>query len=216
MTAFPTWGSISTAIASDALDRLGRRDRVLDHHIRPIRSDGRLMVGRARTLAFEPGTSEDRDAMLNDYIRFIDSIEPDDVAIIACGSGGPYGVWGDVLSTACVQRGAAGVVTDGFSRDILGIHAIGLNLFCGGIGPDDVGGRARIVGIDVPARCGGVEIAHGDIIVGDYDGCVAIPASLADDVLAYGREALVKDEATLEQVRSGKLLGEVFKITGVF
>lgn len=216
MTKFSTWGSMSTAIASDALDRLGRRGRVLDHRIRPIRNDGRLMVGRARTLLFEPGTSDDREQMLSDYIRFIDSIAPDDVAIIACGPGGPYGVWGDVLSTACVKRGAAGVVTDGFSRDILGINAIGLNLYCSGIGPDDVGGRARIVGMDMPAICGGVEIEPGDFMLGDYDGCVAVPASLANEVLEYGEEALVKDDETLNEVRSGKLLGEVFKITGVF
>lgn len=216
MTDFASWALMSTAIASDALDRMGRRDRVLDHTIRPIRDDGRLMVGRARTLLFEPGTSDDRDQMLSDYITFIDSIGVDDVAIIACGPGGPYGVWGDVLSTACVKRGAAGVVTDGFSRDILGIRSIGLTLFCGGIGPDDVGGRGRIVGMDIPALCGGVEIVPGDIMIGDYDGCVAVPASLADEVRQYGADALVKDEETLNEVRSGKLLGEVFKITGVF
>jgi 4-hydroxy-4-methyl-2-oxoglutarate aldolase len=216
MTDFSQWKDISSAIASDTLDRLGHHGALFARKIRPVLENPHL-VGRARTLLFAPSSSAgDRDQMLADYISFIDSIKPGDVPVVACGPGDGYGVWGDVLSNACQQRGAAGCVTDGFSRDIHGIREIGFSLFCAGIGCEDVGGRGKIIGVDVPVECGGARVAPGDIIVGDFDGCVCVPPAHADAVLAAGQDALAKDQETLAAVRKGMLLRDVFNITGVF
>ena len=210
------WKNISSSIASDTLDKLGHSGALFSRAIRPV-LDAPHLVGRARTLQFEPGAAPgDHERMLSDYIAFIDSLVPGDVPVIACGPGGGYGVWGDVLSNASQQRGAPGCITDGFSRDIPGIREIGFSLFCAGIGCEQVGGRGKIVAADVPVECGGALVTPGDIVLADFDGCVSIPPHHAEQILKAGRDALEKDHETLTAVRQGMLLRDVFKITGVF
>ena len=210
------WRSLSSAIVSDMLDQVGRKAQLFDRAIRPI-LDKPLLVGRARTLQFGPGTAEgDRDDMLEAYFGFLDSLQEGDVPVIACGLPNRYGIWGDVLSTAAQMRGAEGCVTDGFARDILQIKEMGFSLYCSSAGPQDPGGRAKIVAADVAVSCGGTWVEPGDLIFGDFDGCLAVPQDIEEITLSMGQAALAKDEETLALVRSGKLLREVYKVTGVF
>ena len=113
-------------------------------------------------------------------IALIDSLQPDDVAVMACPGENRIAPWGELLTTASRARRAAGCVTDGLVRDVRLIREMRFPVFAGAIGPLDSKGRGEVKAIDVPVECGGVPIAPGDWIFGDVDGVVVIPEALCE------------------------------------
>ena len=109
---------IPTAVLSDTLDAMELRNQAMRSIIRPL--DLALdMVGRARTGLFMPVYHV--EPAINPYeleIRLIDSLDADQVVVLACGDSGRIAPWGELLSTAAMARKAAGCVTDGLVRDV--------------------------------------------------------------------------------------------------
>jgi regulator of RNase E activity RraA len=203
------------ALLSDALDAAGCADRAMGPGIRPL-DDGLRLWGRARTglyaeTAFvEPGT--------NPYaleIALVDDLAPGDVAVLAVGGSSRIAPWGSLLSTATRARGAAGCVTDGFVRDILGIRAMGLPVFAGGVAPLDSKGRGQIVATDVPVLCGGVRVEPGDLVLGDADGVVVVPQAREAEVLDLAMAKLMGERDSLRELQGGAYLRDVFARYGV-
>ncbi len=122
---------------------------------------------------------------------------------------------GELLSTASKCRGAVGCVTDGLVRDVKHIRQMGFPVFHGGIGPLDTKGRARMVEMDTPVECGGVQIHPGDLVFGDLDGVVVIPQAQAAAVLARAFEKVTAENTTREELLEGLLLREVYERHGV-
>jgi len=203
------------SVLSDCLDAAGVMDQALPARIRPL-DEGSVMAGRARTAQFmevdhhEPGT--------NPYeleIALIDSLARDEIPVFACSDPERIAPWGELLSTAAQVRGAAGALMDGCTRDIKAIRQMGFPVFHGGIAPLDSKGRGRVMALDVPVRCAGVKIAPGDLIFGDADGVVVIPHALEEKVLALAFEKIAGEKRTLDDLRAGEKLGDVFAKYGV-
>jgi regulator of RNase E activity RraA len=206
----------SAPILSDVMDSLGLRQQAMKPFVRPL-DDQSVLVGRARTGLYMPVYSV--RAGENPYeveIALVDDLKPGDVAVLACG--GPterIAPWGELLSTACVARGAAGCVTDGLVRDVRQIKAMGFAVFHGGIGPLDTKGRARMMERDIPVECAGVHVRSGDFVFGDADGVVVIPQERATEVIDKAREKALGEDHTRDELRKGALLGDVFRKFGV-
>lgn len=136
--------ALSAAILSDVMDSLGLTQRAMKPFVRPL-DDSLTLVGRARTGLYMPAYSlRDGENPYDVEIALVDDLQPGEVAVLACN--GPterIAPWGELLSTACVARGAAGCVTDGLVRDVKQIRAMGFPVFQGGIGPLDTKGRAH-------------------------------------------------------------------------
>src|SRR5690242_8558485 len=134
-----------TSVLSDTLDGLGYMGQAMDPAIRPL-DEEKVLVGRARTgLYMEVFHVE---AGENPYLlemRLIDDLQPGEVPVFGCAGSRRIAPWGELLSTACVARGAAGCVMDGLVRDIRAIRKIGFPVFHGGIGPLDSKGRGKIM-----------------------------------------------------------------------
>jgi 4-hydroxy-4-methyl-2-oxoglutarate aldolase len=207
--------SLFASVLSDCLDSAGVMDQALPTHIRPL-DEASVMVGRARTAQFmevdghEPGT--------NPYeleIALIDSLAKNEIPVFACSNPARIAPWGELLSTAAQVRGAAGALMDGAVRDIKAIRAMNFPVFHGGIGPLDTKGRGRVMAIDVPVRCAGVKIASGDLIFGDADGVVVVPRAIEEKVLALAFEKIKGEKRTLDDLRAGEKLGDVFAKYGI-
>jgi len=205
-----------TAVLSDVLDGLGRMDRAMRPFVRPL-DDASVVMGRARTglwmnvFAVAAGENPYEHEM-----ALIDDLGPGDVAVFGCG--GPterIAPWGELLSTAATCRGAAGCVTDGLVRDVRQIRAMGFPVFHGGIGPLDSRGRAKMVAIDVPIDCGGVRVEPGDVVFGDVDGVVVLPAGIADEAIERALAKVAAENRTRDELRAGRLLSEVYAKYGV-
>jgi regulator of RNase E activity RraA len=202
-------------VVSDVLDSLGNRHHALAPHIRPL-DETLVLLGRARTALYmpvyyvEPGH--------NPYeleITLIDSLRPDDVAVMACPGDGRIAPWGELLTTASQARKAAGCVTDGMVRDVRLIREMRFPVFAGAIGPLDSKGRGEVKAIDVPVECGGVPVAPGDWLFGDVDGVVVIPASLCEQTIALALEKVQAENAVRAELAAGEPLAVVFARHGV-
>ncbi len=184
MTSLPAdIDRLFTAILSDALDSCGEMNQALPAWIRPLDAS-RTMIGRARTAIYREVVGV--PAKHNPYrleIELLDSLEPGDVAVMACGGSRRIAPWGGLLSTAAQARKAVGCVTDGFVRDTKTIGQLGFPVFHAGIAPLDSKGRGEVVAIDVPVRCADVIVATGDLLFGDADGVVVIPAAIETQVV---------------------------------
>ena len=206
---------LNAALLSDALDEIGLRQQALSARTRPLDAQ-RVMCGRARTAiyvevcALVPGR--------NPYeleIALVDSLQPGDVAVMACGGSQRIAPWGALLSTASHVRQAAGCVTDGFVRDTQVIRGLSFPVFHRGIAPLDSKGRGEVQAIDVLVMCDGVRVEPGDLVFGDADGVVVIPRAAEAEVLRVAFDKLSKEVDSFALLRAGTTLREVFALHGV-
>ena len=123
--------------------------------------------------------------------------------------------WGGLLSTASKARGAAGCVTDGLIRDTAEIRRLGLPVYHRGIAPLDSKGRGAIREVDVPVFCDDVRIEPGDLIFGDADGVVVVPAKVEAQVLEIAFTKLKAEGHSMRELRAGSYLRDVYAKYGV-
>jgi regulator of RNase E activity RraA len=218
MTSFdlPTLRALNAAVLSDTLDSLGLMQQAMKPFMRPL-DDALQLIGRARTGLYMP-VYEHRDGD-NPYeveIALVDDLRPHDVVVLACdGPTDRIAPWGELLSTASLARGAAGCVTDGLVRDVRQIRELRFPVFCGGIGPLDTKGRARMVERDVPVQCAGVRVNPGDLVFGDVDGVVVVPRDAEARVLELALRKVAGENASRDALRSGEKLADVFRRLGI-
>jgi 4-hydroxy-4-methyl-2-oxoglutarate aldolase len=207
--------SLFVSVLSDCLDSVGVMDQALPSRIRPL-DEASVMVGRARTAQFMEVDSHTEGT--NPYeleIALIDSLLVDEIPVFSCSNPARVAPWGELLSTAAQVRKASGALMDGCTRDIKAIKAMGFPVFHGGIAPLDSKGRGRIMAIDVPIRCAGVKVATGDLIVGDADGVVIVPRVVEEKVLELAFDKIKGEKRTLDDLRAGEKLGDVFAKYGI-
>lgn len=206
---------LSAALISDALDSLGHRRQALPPTVRPLDPET-VLFGRARTGLYqhvfhvEPGE--------NPYeleIALVDDLAPGEVCVLACPGAPDIVPWGELLTNACIGRGAAGCLTDGRIRDSRAVQALGFPVFHSGFSPLDAKGRGKIVAIDVPVEIAGVPVTPGDIVFGDADGVLIVPAGLAEEVFALALAKRGDETKTREELRAGVSLREVFARHGI-
>ena len=215
----PTIAEIRTrlfaSVLSDCLDQVGYRDQALASRIRPL-DEALVMVGRVRTAAYMEVYQV--EAGKNPYaleLELVDSLAADEIPVFACSNPARIGPWGELLSTAAAVRGAAGALMDGCVRDVKAIRAMGFAVFHGGIAPLDSKGRGQIMAIDVPIECAGVKVNSGDLVFGDADGVVVVPAAVEDEVLALAFEKVAGERNTLRDLKAGHRITDVFARYGI-
>ncbi len=200
-------------VVSDVLDAMGYLDQAMSADLRPLEPHMRV-VGRAHT-ALTADVYERPEEPYRLEIESIDALEPGDV-MVACTNGSQRTCfWGELLSTAAQARGATGCVIDGHTRDALRIMEMEFPLFCTGFRPVDSSYRSTVIAYDVPVTVGGVLVHPGDIIFGDFDGIVAIPRALLDEVVSRAAEKVESENHSRDMLREGKLLREVYDRFGV-
>ena len=205
-----------SAVLSDLLDEFGLREQAMRPFVRPL--DEQLpLFGRARTgIYMNVFEVPEGDNPYEVEIALVDDLKPGDVAVLACdGPTDRIAPWGELLSTAARCRGAVGCVTDGLVRDIRAIRKMSFPVFHGGIGPLDSKGRAKMMAMDVPVKCGGVLVHSGDPIFGDADGVVVIPQAMAEQVIAAATAKIRTENSTRAELEHGLLLMDVYKKYGV-
>ena len=195
----------STATLTSVLRNKGLHNTFM-HNVVPLESDVR-MVGRAFTLRYIPAR-EDLDEVpldnLKDVQRIgIEQIGAGDVLVIDARGDTRAGTMGSILAARIQVRGCTGVVTDGAYRDSPTIAASGLPAYAAAMNAHTNKTVHHPSEIQVPIACGGVAVFPGDLIVGDQEGVVVIPAHLAAAVAAEAEEMEQKERFIMEKIRSG-------------
>ncbi|MDB5640968.1 MAG: menG [Hyphomicrobiales bacterium] len=98
------------------------------------------------------------------------------------------GIFGDILCARMARRGVTALITDGVVRDVAGVVATGLPVWCAGVAAPASVASLTFVDWQEPIGCGGVAVYPDDIIVADDDGAVLIPKAHVEEVARVGLE----------------------------
>ncbi|MBM4206313.1 MAG: hypothetical protein FJ194_19590 [Gammaproteobacteria bacterium] len=204
---------ISTATLTFQLQTRGIRFTFLSG-LRPLHP-GLRMVGRARTLryvALREDLQKVYAAGANAQKRAAESATPGDVLVIEARGVPDAATIGDILATRAFVLGAAGVVTDGALRDTPAIAAIGKPVYHLASHGATLGGQHMPFSIDEPVTCAGVFVVPGDVIVGDGEGAVCIPAALVEEVVRDAAAQEEREAFALERVQAGESSLDLFPL----
>ncbi len=197
---------VTTASITTILLKKGLRNVWL-RGTRPIKTGQGRLVGRAFTLRFVPAREDlATPASWGSPISTRAAIEamPEGAIVVADSMGvTDAGIFGDILCARMAKKKVAGLVTDGVMRDMAGVLATGLPVWCqGAAAPPSVAGLT-FVSWQEPIGCGGVAVFPNDVIVVDDDGAVLIPADLVEAVAKEGQEQEQLEGWIMSEVERG-------------
>lgn len=199
---------VSTATVCTALFKRGLRNQFIQD-VHPLNPDLPNMVGEAYTLRYIPARED-----LNTIAVFQDRAHPQRKAVEECPPGAVLVIdsrknpraasAGGILVSRLMKRGVAGVVTDGGFRDSPEIAKLPFAAYhCRPSAPTNLT-LHQALDINVPIGCGDVAVWPGDVIVGDGEGVVVIPASMADEIAAEAVEMTAFEDFVAEKVMEGR------------
>ena len=198
---------VSTASIATQLFKRGLRNQFIQDVV-PVSVKPENMVGQAFTLRYIPAR-EDR----NELEVFRNPEHPQRVAVETCPAGhvlvmdgrkdARAATAGSILVTRMAVRGCAGVVSDAGFRDSAGIGALDIPAYFAKPSAPTNLTLHEAIDINVPIACGDAAVFPGDVIVGDSDGVMVIPAHLADEIAEVCSSMESFEDFVLEEVNNG-------------
>jgi regulator of RNase E activity RraA len=200
--------SVGTATVATCLFKKGLKNQFIQG-VRPLQKGRPTMVGEAFTLRYIPARED-----LNPISVFQDPKHPQRVAVEECPKGHVMVIdsrknaraasAGSILVTRLMVRGAAGIVTDGGFRDSAEIAALDFSSYHNTPSAPTNLTLHQALDINVPIGCGHVAVFPSDVILGDDDGVMVIPAHLADQVSEECLQMTSYEEFVMEKVNEGR------------
>jgi 2-keto-4-pentenoate hydratase/2-oxohepta-3-ene-1,7-dioic acid hydratase in catechol pathway/regulator of RNase E activity RraA len=210
---------VSTATLASQLRKRGFNHVTLDRlqTTRPSRK----MAGFARTLRYVPfredlfaqyGTTVGRTG-LNAQKRAVEQVRPGEVLVIEARGDPTAGTVGDLLALRAQVRGATGIVTDGAIRDSETLrNQLAIPVYYAAAHPAVLGRRHVPWEVNVAVACAGVTVVPGDIIVGDGDGVIVVPAQLAMEVARDAAEQERQEEFAAAMIAKGESVDGLYPL----
>ncbi|WP_414472146.1 ribonuclease activity regulator RraA [Microvirga sp. M2] len=208
---------VSTATLCTALYKRGLRNQFIQD-VRPLNPDLGTMVGEAFTLRYIPARED-----LNPISVFQDRAHPQRKAVEECPPGAVMVIdsrkdaraasAGGILVSRLMKRGVAGVVTDGGFRDSPEIARLDIPAYHNRPSAPTNLTHHQALDINVPIGCGDVPVWPGDIVVGDGEGVVVIPAHLADEIANEAVEMTAFEDFVQEEVLKGRSILGLYPAT---
>ena len=201
-----TLAQVTTATLTTILLKKGLRN-VWMRGTRPLAPGQPRIVGPAFTLRFVPAREDlATPASWSNPISTraaIEAMPAGCVAVVDAMGTTDAGIFGDILCARMRGRGVAALITDGVVRDVAGVLATGLPVWCrGAAAPPSVAGLT-FVGWGEPVGCGGVAVFPDDMVVVDDDGAVVVPAALVAEVVAEAPEQERLEGWIMDEVARG-------------
>lgn len=129
---------------------------------------------------------------------------PGDILVVHVSGGVEAGYWGDILNEAAMARGLGGLVIDGGVRDTAGLATMPFPVFSHGVCIRGTGkDYDAIAWLQEPVRMGEVTIQPGDLVMGDRDGVVVLPAARVTEVIAAAQAREADEARKIALIRQG-------------
>jgi regulator of RNase E activity RraA len=209
--------TVSTATLATALFQRGLRNQMIQD-VRPLNPGSASMVGEAYTLRYMPARED-----LNPISVFQDRGHPQRKAVEECPEGAVFVIdsrrdaraasAGSILVSRLMKRGVAGIVTDGGFRDSADIARLAIPAFHNRPSAPTNLTLHQAIDINVPIGCGDAPVFPGDVVVGDSDGVIVIPAHLADEIADEAVEMTAFEDFVTEQVMEGRSILGLYPAT---
>jgi 4-hydroxy-4-methyl-2-oxoglutarate aldolase len=195
------FSSLGSSSISDALDRLGIAGQPVG--IRPLVPD-RGLCGPAFTVSYIPVESGTGETVGD----FIDDVPPGSVVVIDNRGRLDVTVWGDLMTTVAVRNGLAGTVIDGVCRDTPRARQMRYPIYSRGSFMRTGKDRVTVAGIGVPVDLADRRVNPGDILFGDADGLVIVPARRAEQTLEVACQISDAEDGIRELLGEGLRLAD--------
>lgn len=200
--------SVSTATLSTALFKRGLRNQFIQD-VSPLQFKGENMVGEAFTLRYIPAREDlntidvfrDRS---HPQRKAVEECPPDAVMVFDSRKDARAASAGAILVSRLMMRGVAGVVTDGGFRDSPDIAALAIPAYHHRPSAPTNLTHHQALDINVPVGCGDVAVFPGDVVVGDGEGVIVIPAHLADEIATEAVEMTAFEDFVQGEVLKGR------------
>ena len=204
-----TLARVTTATLTTLLLKKGLRN-VWMRGTRPLNPGQPRLAGKAFTLRFVPAREDlatpESWAKPVSTRSAIEAMPEGCIAVADARGVTDAGIFGDILCARIRKRGVRALVTDGVMRDVAGVRATGLPVWCqGAAAPPSVAGLT-FVNWSEPIGCGGVAVFPDDWIVADDDGAVVIPAAFIEETVANAPEQERLEAWIMEEVEKGASL----------
>jgi len=208
---------VATPTIATALFRRGLRNQFIQD-VRPISPKKTNMVGQAFTLRYIPARED-----LNTLEVFRNPEHPQRAAVEQCPPGfvlvmdsrkdARAASAGSILISRLQVRGVAGVVTDGGFRDSPEIGALDIPAYHHRPSAPTNLTLHQAIEINGPIGCGDVAVFPGDVLVGDNEGVIVIPAHIADEIADETVEMTAYEDFVTEEVLNGATIIGLYPAT---
>jgi regulator of RNase E activity RraA len=210
-----------TCVVGDVMDKLNLQHQFLPPQIQPLRQD-MVVIGRAMPVlavdVFAEKIAGSANQLMNKpfglMLEALDDLKKNEV-YVNTGSSPRNALWGELMSVRANILGSRGAVVNGYFRDTNAILSMGFPTF--GFGPygQDSAPRFKIVDFRIPVEIGAVRVRPGDILFGDIDGVLLVPAEAETEVFSRAIEKARGEKVVRKAIEAGSSAVEAFEKYGI-
>ena len=201
-----------SGIISDLLDGMGYRNQALEGGISPL-TDDTVIFGPAFTSIGTTVYSMPENPLVA-QCKVVDQLGEDEIYVLVTRGDYNCAVFGELFATAVNARKGAGVLLDGYARDVKALKEMKFPLFYKGRDVRTSKGRCEINECQIPVILDGVTIRPGDYIFGDIDGVIVIPKEVAEEVIRQAAETVEKENEVRTRLLNGSTLQKAYEEIG--
>jgi regulator of RNase E activity RraA len=210
-----------TCVVGDVMDKMNLQHQFLPPQIQPLRQD-MVLIGRAMPVLSVDvfvekiaGTANKlMDKPFGLMLEALDDLHKNEV-YVNTGSSPRNALWGELMSTRARILGSRGAVLNGYVRDTKPILEMGFPTFSFGSYGQDSAPRYKVVDFRVPVEIGAVRVRPGDILFGDIDGVLLVPAEAETEVFAKALEKARGEKLVRKAIEAGSSAVDAFAKFGI-
>lgn len=203
------------------MDKMGLQHQFLPAEIQPLRQD-MVLIGRAMpvlsvdvfTERFAGTANPLMDKPFGLMLEALDNLQRNEV-YLNTGSSPRNALWGELMSTRAIKLGSRGAVLNGYVRDTKAILTMNFPTFGFGSYGQDSAPRYKVVDFRIPIEIGQVRVRPGDILFGDIDGVLAVPAEAESEVFTRALEKARGEKLVKQAIEGGSSAVEAFNKFGI-
>jgi regulator of RNase E activity RraA len=210
-----------TCVVGDVMDKMGLQHQFLPPQIQPLRQD-MVVIGRAMPVlsldVFAERIADTANPLMDRpfglMLEALDDLRKNEI-YLNTGSSPRNALWGELMSTRARKLGSSGAVLNGYVRDTKAIFKLNFPTFGFGSYGQDSAPRYKVLDFRLAVEVGQVRVQPGDILFGDIDGVLAVPAEAENEVFLRALEKARGEQLVKRAIEAGSSAVEAFKTYGI-
>jgi regulator of RNase E activity RraA len=210
-----------TCVVGDVMDKLNLQHQFLPPQIQPLHPD-MVLVGRAMPVLSVDVFTEKIEGTANSLmnksfglmLEALDDLKPNEI-YLNTGASPRQAIWGELMSTRARKLGSRGAVLNGYIRDTKAILNMNFPTFGFGSYGQDSAPRYKVVDFRIPIEVGSVRVRPGNILFGDIDGVLCVPAEAETEVFTKALEKARGEKLVRKAIEEGSSAVEAFEKFGI-